>query len=61
MVKITMKARPTDDWDGKRVQYDLENCLDIFARCEGGRSFDEVRARFDELLASGEVVDIDHF
>ncbi len=34
--------------DGVLMEYDLDNCYDIFCRCLGERkSFDDVLARFD--------------
>lgn len=48
--------------EGMLMEYDLDNCYDMFCRCLGERkSFDDVLARFDELWRSGEVVDINDF
>jgi hypothetical protein len=48
--------------DGVLMEYDLDNCYDIFCRCLGERkSFDDVLARFDELWHSGEVLKVQDF
>ena len=47
--------------DGVMMEYDLDNCYDIFSRCYGGKPFEDVLARFDELWHSGEAVNIKDF
>ncbi|NCC91124.1 MAG: hypothetical protein EOM01_12340 [Spirochaetia bacterium] len=58
---IELKARTSDDWEHDVEAFDLGSCLDLFARCEGGMSYEAVEARFDELWRSGEIVTVDGF